>query len=263
MPKKYEITSTIHPDNPNLRQIKALKSFGTVKEGDLGGWIEKEENLSHEWDCWIFDNASVFEEARVREAAQISGNAKIFGCACISGFAKVLDYANVFDNTSVHYCSHISGNSLVFGNARIYGATLTEDVVVYGSANIHYNVKLSGKTHISFPNPLKNNDLSSIIKSSVGLFVSNSGWITGYKRIKNNRSSEYDTNFKYPEAGIVEEPNFDPDPTKSYAAGIHFSHFSYYPEKEGSRIIELQCHIDDVICCLEGKIRAKKVTVVS
>ena len=37
-----------------LRRIKALRSFGDVKEGDLGGWIEKESNLSHEGNCWVY-----------------------------------------------------------------------------------------------------------------------------------------------------------------------------------------------------------------
>ena len=27
-----------------LHRIKAIRSFGNVKEGDLGGWIEKEDN---------------------------------------------------------------------------------------------------------------------------------------------------------------------------------------------------------------------------
>ena len=29
-------------------RIKALRDFGDVKTGQLGGWIEKESNLSHD-----------------------------------------------------------------------------------------------------------------------------------------------------------------------------------------------------------------------
>lgn len=50
MIKKYELTNeTITLKNGVvLHRIRALKSFGVVvTKGDLGGWIEKEDNLSH------------------------------------------------------------------------------------------------------------------------------------------------------------------------------------------------------------------------
>ena len=31
-----------------LYQIEALKDFSDIKKGDLGGWIEKESNLSQQ-----------------------------------------------------------------------------------------------------------------------------------------------------------------------------------------------------------------------
>jgi hypothetical protein len=39
---KYEITAKTYPDNPKLRRIRALKSFGNVEAGEFGGWIESE-----------------------------------------------------------------------------------------------------------------------------------------------------------------------------------------------------------------------------
>ena len=33
-------------------RIKALRDFGDVKTGQLGGWIEKESNLSHDGNCF-------------------------------------------------------------------------------------------------------------------------------------------------------------------------------------------------------------------
>ena len=47
--KKFELTEEkiiIYGDM--LYRIKALKNFADVKIGDLGGFIEKETNLSHE-----------------------------------------------------------------------------------------------------------------------------------------------------------------------------------------------------------------------
>ncbi len=40
----------------NLYHIKALKDFDDVKAGTIGG-IEKETNLSHEGNCWIYNDA--------------------------------------------------------------------------------------------------------------------------------------------------------------------------------------------------------------
>ena len=42
MKKKYEL---VNQQQNGLWQIKALKNFGDVKTGELGGYIEKEENL--------------------------------------------------------------------------------------------------------------------------------------------------------------------------------------------------------------------------
>ena len=51
-----------------------------VYKGDLGGYIEKEDNLSYEGDCWIYDdNARVFNNAKIYGHVNVVGNAKVFG----------------------------------------------------------------------------------------------------------------------------------------------------------------------------------------
>lgn len=48
MEKKYEFSGeTLEVEDYILHRIKAIRSFSDVKKGDLGGWIEKESNLSH------------------------------------------------------------------------------------------------------------------------------------------------------------------------------------------------------------------------
>ena len=66
---KYELTSET---KYGLTRIRALKDFGTVKAGDLGGWIEKEYNLSQEGNAWVSGNACVY------------GNAWVYGNALIT-----------------------------------------------------------------------------------------------------------------------------------------------------------------------------------
>ena len=66
--KKYELTNETNLySNITLYRIKALVDiprYGVVA-GDLGGWIEKEDNLSQDGDAWVCGNAQVYDSARV------------------------------------------------------------------------------------------------------------------------------------------------------------------------------------------------------
>lgn len=58
--KKYKLTEeTITHYDKTLYRIESLKDFSNVKEGDLGGYVEKEDNLSHEGNCWVSGNACI------------------------------------------------------------------------------------------------------------------------------------------------------------------------------------------------------------
>ena len=89
--KKFKLTSEFIVDISGVKlfRIKALIEFGNVKAGDLGGYIEKEENLSHMGNAWVSGNARVFGNAWV------SGNAWVFGDARVSG-DKDYAYAHGF-----------------------------------------------------------------------------------------------------------------------------------------------------------------------
>ena len=72
--KKYSLTkNSIDWCGKKLFQIKAEISFGSVSKGDLGGYIEKEENLSQvSGDAWVSGNAQVSDNAQVYGAARSS-----------------------------------------------------------------------------------------------------------------------------------------------------------------------------------------------
>ena len=64
--EKYELTDeTITTQGRILHRIKALRNFGNVSKGDVGGYIECEDNLSHEGNAWIDENAWVYGNAMV------------------------------------------------------------------------------------------------------------------------------------------------------------------------------------------------------
>ena len=102
MNKKYELTeeSRTLSDGTVLHRIRALSDFTIydgidVSKGDLGGFIEREENLSRDGTSWVYDDACVYGNARVSGDACVSDDACVYGDACVS---DVHDYA-VYKNT--------------------------------------------------------------------------------------------------------------------------------------------------------------------
>ena len=91
MNTKYEFTGeTKIVYGRTLRRIKAIVAIGsTVAPGDIGGWIESENNLSVSGNAWVYGDAMVFGNACVHGNAEVSGNAKVYGNAEVHGNAKV------------------------------------------------------------------------------------------------------------------------------------------------------------------------------
>lgn len=95
--KKYELTEeTVTVYGKTLYRIRAVRDFGSVKTGEFGGYIEKEENLSHFGNAWVSGNAWVFDNARVYDNAWVFGNAKVYGDAWVSGNAEVFNTRHFF-----------------------------------------------------------------------------------------------------------------------------------------------------------------------
>ncbi len=97
--KKYEFTGETKKaglyGDITVRRIRATVKFGLVNVGDLGGWIEQEENLSQEGRAWVCDNAEVFGNAKVCDNAEVFGNAKVCDDARIYGDAGVCGNAEI------------------------------------------------------------------------------------------------------------------------------------------------------------------------
>ena len=161
--KKYKLTDeTIEYNGHILHRIEALKDFGYVKKGDLGGYVESESNLSQEGKCWVggnakvYENSKVFVNAKVIENAWIYDNAGVYGNAEISGDANVRGYAIVCENAKVYDNANINGNSRIFGNSKISGnssiednAAVFRDAQVFGDAKITGNAEITGDAEVS------------------------------------------------------------------------------------------------------------------
>lgn len=115
-------------------QIEALRNFvcqgRLVQKGDLGGYVQKYENLSQEGDCWVFDNATATE------------NAKVLGSACLSGEcvvacnATISEYANIKDNAMIVGHSDIRGFVWIGGSAFVSYAKIDDSAVIRGHTKI-------------------------------------------------------------------------------------------------------------------------------
>ena len=73
---KYKLTDeTIKHEGRTLHRIEALIDFANIKKGDKGGFVEKEENLSHNGNAWVYGNAKVYGNAEVYGDAKVYDNA--------------------------------------------------------------------------------------------------------------------------------------------------------------------------------------------
>ncbi|RQR65582.1 hypothetical protein DIE18_03800 [Burkholderia sp. Bp9125] len=125
----------------------ALRPF--AKAGSLGGYLEREANLSQEDEAWVGQEAKVYGNARVSAGAYVSGAADVSGFAQIrnnarvTGFARVGDYAQVDSDSLVHRQSCVFGNAVVTDRARVDGGDIYGEAVLSGSLNIGPSASIS------------------------------------------------------------------------------------------------------------------------
>ena len=195
---KYKIRTDISKKlgSLTLYRIEALRNFGYVKKGNLGGWIEKEDNLSQSGTCWVYDDAIVYQNAKVSGKAKVcchanvSGyaivtdnavvcdNSEIYGCAILQNDVWVGDDAHVYGNARISNNAHIYNNVKVYGCAYIYGnASIFNDVQIYDNVKVHGYTEIYGNIHIC-----GNADIKTITDYYVGKNTWSSGRYFVYTR---------------------------------------------------------------------------------
>jgi hypothetical protein len=101
----------IEVDGHTLHRIRALKDFGLVRKGELGGFVESEENLSSKGDCWIS------------------------GSGCVSGYGRVYDHGWVFGNGRVTRTAYIKGTANITGDGLVASDDDYAAVLGFGTEN--------------------------------------------------------------------------------------------------------------------------------
>ena len=157
---KYELTNeTIEFEGVTLHRIKALRDFGNVKAGDLGGYVESERNLDTEGNCWISEDAKVYEDAVIKRDATVTNEAIVRGEACIAGNCSI--YHRVIVEGSAICKGHsqimsqayvknaeIESEACIAGSTEIYGGDICGEAEITGKAKV-YSGRIDGKTQIT------------------------------------------------------------------------------------------------------------------
>ena len=156
MTNKYELTNyTFTVAMEDLYQIRAIRDFGDVKAGDLGGYIKSEKNLSQKGDCWVYPGSFAYEDSHV------TGSSKILNGAHICGNAEIDD--SIIKDVGTLVCDY----SKVIRSTVKGGAWIHHDVTVCDSiiSNNNDDTELSGNITVVGANI---SNISDVLHINIG-----------------------------------------------------------------------------------------------
>ena len=135
-----------------LHQIECTRDFKYAHAGELGGFIEKEENLGGE--AWVDEEAQVWGEAKVVSGSVLRGKARVYGHATVRNGSVIYDEARVYDYALVDGC-FVGGQAKVYGKSRLALVTMADQTEVFGLANIEnscllHNASVSGRACLNY-----------------------------------------------------------------------------------------------------------------
>ena len=132
MSKKYEFTG-----ETKVYEGRTLNRIRRIEDGLIGGWIESEENLSQEGNCFVHDEGKVY------------GNAKIYGNAIVFGYATVYDNVAIYDDAKIYGDARVCGYAEIFGNAKVYNnARIYGNARAYSNAVIYDDAEVCGNARV-------------------------------------------------------------------------------------------------------------------
>ena len=137
-----------------LYRIQALKTFTkpggynpVVHVGELGGYVESEDNLSHEGSCWLFDKArvkdggKVLDDAIVYDKCLVSKNSIVRGGSVVGGHCFITNQSVIID-------SRLEGNVIVNGHSTIHSRAYLYGEIGVDQSNIGGLVNLIGRISV-------------------------------------------------------------------------------------------------------------------
>ena len=133
MNRKFELTDiTMKFKGRTLYRIRALKDFRDVEAGDLGGWIQSENNLSQKGDCWVYDEAKCMDYAKIYDNSTMHNNSVMCDFSEIHDNSVMHDYSKIYDRSRMYDHSEMHDNSVLYGYGELY-----EDTILGGQEKWH------------------------------------------------------------------------------------------------------------------------------
>lgn len=154
-------------DGTKVYRVQALKDFNDVKEGDLGGYVESEDNISFAKDdtSWVYDDSIVYGNGKVERNSVVYKNSEVKD-------SRITNGSNVSHDSKIEY-SRID-NSVVQGAETFYAnikeSELSHEVVVKNSrlenSEVHneseiYNSKMKDSTLVNGAKASKGTNLTN------------------------------------------------------------------------------------------------------
>jgi len=250
---------------------KIYNNAGISGNSEIYGNAKIWDNVHVTGNAYVFDKAEIRENAVIKDSAMVYGNAKISGrvlvCdngevggnakvrdrAVIRNFAKVGGNVEVFEFACICEFARADGNSKIFGSAKLGGkAKASGNSVIYGNANVWYGQLTKDIRE----------DLIQYIACSLNVYPVNGKYVL-YKRVNKKAPGMYvslsDPHFVYRDGEYAEVENPNLDFLEGCSDGIHVSTPFYW--NGGNTLIAVEVDIADVITCMEGKLRCKRVKV--
>lgn len=189
-----------------IYQVIALRDIPLhkVKKGDYGGYIQYEDNLSHQGDCWVDRNAVVLgknsvisDNVLVTDRAIVRGDSQIFDNVIVSGKANLEDVilkgknVKVTDNAVLNDVYLDGKDILIAGNAyllSINGAKGVDGFTMDGNAVFiakeisstlitGSNIAIRNHAHLEDVEKIKGNNISFLDNAVVkdGVIIEGNG----------------------------------------------------------------------------------------
>lgn len=113
-------------------RIQAIKDFGDVKKGDLGGFVSDEYCISPYGNCWVYDD-SIVVASSIADNVEVRKNSMV-----VSSFLTdnvIIEGSKIFNKSVVTDGTKIGGkmtikHSVISGSSRISGEKVIEGEVI-------------------------------------------------------------------------------------------------------------------------------------
>ncbi len=225
------------------------------EHGVIRGCATAKDNAVIKGNSLVKDNVVVSERGTIDGVAIIANNSMVYG------YGYVGENALIRDNSKIFGKSVVKGMSIVDGNAEIGGSS---NILKKGT--IGGNAKVYGRALIKYPHAITRDikeDLVQYIAASLNVYPIKDKYYL-YKRVNKVEEGIYesiwDSDFIYRLGEYAEAKEVNEDFLISCDSGLHVSMADYW--HEGDTLIAVEVDIKDIITCMEGKLRVKKLKVI-